>query len=71
MATVLTLPVQGMSCSGCENAVARAVGGMAGVSSVTASHQDAQVVVSYDPALVAPSAISAKIARLGYTVEGA
>ena len=28
MATVLTLPVQGMSCSGCENAVTRAVGAM-------------------------------------------
>ena len=45
MATVLTLPVQGMSCSGCENAVTRVVSAMAGVMSVTASHVDAQVVV--------------------------
>ncbi len=69
MATVLTLPVQGMSCSGCENAVTRAVGGIPGVSSVTASHQDAQVVVTYDPALVAPSDITDKIGRLGYAVD--
>ena len=68
MATVLTLPVQGMSCSGCENAVTRAVGGMPGVTSVTASHQVAQVVVTYDPALVTPGDITARIGRLGYAV---
>ena len=69
MATVLTLPVQGMSCSGCENAVTRVVSAMAGVMSVTASHVDAQVVVTYDPALVAPADITQKIGRLGYAVE--
>ena len=69
MATVLTLPVQGMSCGGCENAVMSAVGAMAGVSQVTASHTDAQVVVTYDPALVAPADITRKIGKLGYAVE--
>lgn len=68
MAETVTLPVQGMSCSGCENAVTRAVGAMTGVSGVTASHKDAQVVVTYDPALVAPHAISEKIGKLGYAV---
>ena len=68
MATVLTLPVQGMSCSGCENAVTRAVSTLPGVTSVAASHTDAQVVVTYDPALVAPAEIAQKIGRLGYTV---
>lgn len=68
MAETVTLPVQGMSCSGCENAVTRAVGAMNGVSGVTASHKDAQVVVTYDPALVAPQAISEKIGKLGYAV---
>ena len=70
MATVLTLPVQGMSCGGCENAVTRAVGAMPGVAAVTASHTDAQVVVTYDPALVTPTDITQKIGRLGYTVGG-
>ncbi|HUU32929.1 MAG TPA: cation transporter [Vicinamibacterales bacterium] len=68
MAETLTLPVQGMSCSGCENAVIRAVASMPGVSNVTASHQDAQVVITYDPALVAPADIGQKIGRLGYAV---
>lgn len=70
MASVLTLPVQGMSCGGCENAVTRAVGTMGGVSAVTASHTSAQVVVTYDPALVTPADITQKIGRLGYTVTG-
>ena len=70
MATVLTLPVQGMSCGGCENAVTRAIGAMPGVTAVTASHTDAQVVVTYDPALVTPTDITQKIGRLGYTVGG-
>ena len=70
MATVLTLPVQGMSCGGCEHAVTRAVGAMPGVTAVTASHTDAQVVVTYDPALVTPTDITQKIGRLGYTVGG-
>ena len=70
MATVLTLPVQGMSCGGCENAVTRAIGAMPGVTAVTASHTDAQVVVTYDPALVTPTDITQKIGRLGYTVDG-
>ena len=71
MATVLTLPVRGMSCGGCENAVMRAVGAMAGVTAVTASHQDAQVVVTYEPALVTPADIAQKIGHLGYAVDAA
>lgn len=70
MATVLTLPVRGMSCGGCESAVTRAVGAMVGVTAVTASHSDAQVVVTYDAAVVTPADITGKIGRLGYTVEG-
>lgn len=69
MSTTLTLPVQGMTCGGCENAVKRAVGALPGVSDVTASHRDARVVVTYDPALVAPADIEAKIGRLGYRVD--
>ena len=70
MASVLTLPVQGMSCGGCENAVSHAVGTMSGVIAVTASHTSAQVVVTYDPAVVTPADITQKIGRLGYTVAG-
>ena len=69
MSTTLTLPVHGMTCGGCENAVRRAVATLPGVSDVAASHQESTVVVTYDPALVAPADIEAKIGKLGYRVE--
>ena len=52
--TELTVPVTGMTCGGCENAVQRALGQMAGVTQVTASHRDATVRVTFDPAVVEP-----------------
>lgn len=64
-----TLRVTGMTCGGCENAVKRAVGQMAGVSGVTASHADQRVEVSFDPAQVDLGAITARIEKLGYRVE--
>lgn len=69
MPSTLTLPVQGMTCGGCENAVKRAVGTLPGVAEVAASHRDSQVVVTYDAALVAPADIEAKIGKLGYRIE--
>jgi copper chaperone CopZ len=67
--TVLTLPVHGMTCGGCENAVKRAVGAMPGIAEVTASHRDNQVVVTFDPAVVSAADIAAKIDQLGYAVQ--
>lgn len=69
MPAELTLPVTGMTCGGCENAVIRAVGALPGVSAVTASHQASQVTVTYDPALIARDQIAAKIQALGYVVS--
>jgi len=71
MSTTLTLPVHGMTCGGCENAVKRAVGAMAGVAEVTASHRENQVVVTFDPAAVTALDIEAKIGKLGYSVQRA
>jgi copper chaperone CopZ len=69
MATTLTLPVHGMTCGGCENAVKRAVGAMPGIADVEASHREHRVVVTFDPALVTPADIESKIGKLGYRVE--
>lgn len=69
MATTLTLPVHGMTCGGCENAVKRAVGAMSGITEVTASHRDNQVEVTFDPAVVTAGDIEAKIGKLGYTIQ--
>jgi copper chaperone CopZ len=68
MPTTLTLPVDGMTCSGCENAVKRALGAMPGVSAVEASHHDHRVVVTFDPAALGAGDLERKIDQLGYRV---
>ncbi len=65
----LTLHVTGMTCGGCENAVKRAVGRLAGVTSVEASHAARKVTVDFDEAQTNPEAIAAKISGLGYRVS--
>ena len=66
----LTLNVTGMTCSGCENAVKRAVSRIDGVTSVTASHADNRVVVEYDDAKADRARIAAAISKAGYSVAG-
>jgi copper chaperone len=58
-----------MSCGGCESAVKRAVGQLPGVETVTASHQEARVTITYDPARATRTVIEEKIRQLGYSVE--
>ena len=66
---LLTLPVTGMTCGGCENAVKRALGKLPGVASVGASHLEQRVRVVYDACQVTPEAMR-KIGGLGYRVGG-
>ena len=66
-----TLHVTGMTCGGCENAVKRTVGRLDGVTEVTASHEQQQVGVTFDPARVDLATIKEKIEKLGYRVEQA
>ena len=63
----LILNVTGMTCGGCENAVKRAVSRLDGVSDVTASHADNQVVVHYDATKVDRARIADAITKAGYT----
>jgi copper ion binding protein len=65
----LILEVTGMTCGGCENAVARVVSRLDGVSSVTASHAANQVTVHYDAAKVDRRAITEAIGTAGYHVS--
>ena len=71
MSSEVILGVAGMTCGGCENAVQRAVGQLAGVTQVTATHRDNTVRVTYDPAVVTRAEIERKIGTLGYTVAAA
>lgn len=70
MPETLRLTVTGLTCGGCEAAVSRALGQLAGVSQVSASHRDSRVDVTYEPDKVEPAAIRARIEALGYAVAG-
>ena len=64
-----TLHVTGMTCGGCENAVKRTVGRLAGVTAVEASHAAEKVEVTFDPSQVGLADIRQQIERLGYRVQ--
>lgn len=64
----VTIPVHGMTCEGCENAVKKSVSSLAGIAEVTASHVDSVAVVKYDESAVTLEEIEVKIADAGYTV---
>jgi copper chaperone CopZ len=57
-----------MTCGGCENAVKRAVSMIAGVSAVTASHEDHRVTVDFDASRTNRAAIEKTIQTAGYEV---
>ncbi len=63
-----TLRVAGMSCTGCENAIKRAVKQVTGVQEVAASHAAGTVEVTYDPDKATPAQFEQKIEALGYQV---
>lgn len=64
----VTLSVQGMSCSHCENAIKKAVGALKGVSSVTVDLKGKAVTVEYEPAKVALDTIKNEIEDQEYDV---
>ncbi len=64
--TKVVLPVTGMSCEHCENAVTQAVSALTGVEKVKASHKKAQVKVVFDETLTSLTAIKAAIIEAGY-----
>lgn len=66
----VTLAVEGMTCTGCENTVAEAVTKVDGVSSIKASFADSTAVVSFDPSKTSVDAIGAAITEAGYEFKG-
>ena len=68
MSEILKLPVSGMTCAGCENAVKLTLMQVKGVEAVSASHRDKHVDVRYDGSQVTPSLIKRAIEDLGYGV---
>jgi len=66
---IKTLNVEGMSCSHCENAVKKSVGGLNGVKSVTVDLKGKKVTVEYDPDKVTIGIIKDTIEDQGYDVR--
>lgn len=64
-----TLTAPDISCSHCVATVTKAVGGLKGVSNVTADEQTKQVKVAYDPAQVSLQQIEATLDEEGYPVQ--
>jgi copper chaperone len=64
--TPLSLTVNGMSCSGCEQRIAAALERLDGVDNIESDHQSGTIRLDYDPAVVTPEAIASRLADAGY-----
>jgi len=64
----VSIPVHGMTCEGCENAVKKSVQKLSGIAEITASHIDSIAEVKYDSSAVTLAEIEEKIEEAGYTV---
>lgn len=64
----LELGVQGMTCTGCEGRIARALGRLDGIRQSAADHQSGQVKVVFDAGRTSEESVRAAIAKAGYEV---
>lgn len=64
----VTLQVEGMSCSHCQNAVQKAIKSLKGVDEVKVSLADKTAVVNFDESVVSIENIKAAIEDEGYSV---
>jgi copper chaperone CopZ len=58
--------IEGMTCSGCERAIQKAVAGLAGVANAKADLSTSTVSIEYDPLQTSIGAIRDTIHKLGY-----
>jgi copper chaperone CopZ len=66
----VTLEIDGMTCTGCENTIQEAVTKIPGIISVKASHLDSTAVVSFDPDKTSIAAIGDAVNEAGYVFVG-
>ena len=64
--TPLSLTMNGMSCTGCEQRIAAVLGRLDGVGTVEADHREGMIRLDYDPSVVTPETITARLADAGY-----
>jgi len=65
----LTFPVEGMTCSGCEFGVKKAVKKLEGVESCTASYKKKNATVTFDSKKVTAEQIVEAINKTGYKAQ--
>jgi copper chaperone CopZ len=66
----VTLAIEGMTCTGCENTIQEEVNKIAGISTIKASHLDSTAVVSFDSTQTSVNAIGEAITAAGYVFKG-
>jgi len=66
----MTMQVEGMTCSGCEQRVGKVLRRLDGVREATADHRTGQVRVRFDSAVTDHAALAAQIETAGYQVAG-
>lgn len=66
----VTLAIEGMTCTGCENTIQESVTKIAGVTAIKASHLDSTAVVSFDSTLTTVNAIGDAVTEAGYVFKG-
>jgi copper chaperone CopZ len=64
----LELTVRGMTCTGCEQRIAKALARLDGVVRSTANHQTGQVCVVFDAARTSERAVRSTVEQAGYEV---
>jgi copper chaperone len=65
----LMLTVTGMSCTGCEQRIAAALGRLDGIDRVEADHRAGTVAVDHEPGQVPEAAIRERLSQAGDEVE--
>jgi copper chaperone CopZ len=70
MAEHVTLQVEGMTCTGCEQRLGKALRRVDGVREAAVDHRTGQVRVRFDPAVTDRAALTAQIDTAGYSVTG-
>jgi mercuric ion binding protein len=66
----VTLAIEGMTCTDCENTIQEAVTKIDGVKSIKASHLDSTAVVSFDASKTSIADIGKAITEAGYEFKG-
>lgn len=71
MATAnVTLKVEGMTCTGCEQRLGTALRRLEGVSEAQADHRTGELNIRYDPETTDREALEERVVIAGYEVAG-